>query len=228
MKSMSFDAGPLISLALAGMAQYLPRLKEHFGGEFIITPEVHGEVVDTPLQSKRFTLEALRIESLVRGGTITLIDEERIRAATGRVMRIANRCYRAKGSHMKLVHIGEASAIAAASLLGSSAIVIDERTTRMMLEAPESLRQLMQKRLHTRVELDRQQLRRLQDMTRGIGIIRSAELAFIAVEKGVVDHLKLEHDTGKMLCEAALWGVKFAGCSISENEIGQAVMMLKG
>lgn len=227
MKTIVFDAGPLISLAMAGLADIIPKAKEKFNGEFIITPQVFSEVVQQPMQIKRFMLEALQINSLVSSGALTVIEEDKISEKTAQLMSLANSLYMAKGTLIRIVQQGEMSALAAASVIGSSAVVIDERTTRMILEAPEALRKIMEQRLRTKVELDRKRLEQFRQPFKRTAVIRSAELCFVAAEKGIVDDLLPEFDSGRLLAEAMLWSVKFSGCAISESEIAQAVRMFR-
>ena len=53
-KVLFFDAGPIISLVMSRMWWVLPKLKKEFGGTFYITPAVKFELVERPLQTKRF------------------------------------------------------------------------------------------------------------------------------------------------------------------------------
>ena len=90
-----------------------------------------------------------------------------------------------------------------------SIIVVDERTTRMLCENPENLRKLLQKKLHTNISANKQNY----DYFKNFRIIRSTELAYLAYKKGFFD-IK-----DPRILDAVLYGLKYHGCSISEEEI---------
>ena len=61
-RAIIFDAGTLITLAMNGLLPELRKLRGIFKGKFLITKEVKNEVVDRPINTKRFELEALQIQ----------------------------------------------------------------------------------------------------------------------------------------------------------------------
>jgi hypothetical protein len=94
-------------------------------------------------------------------------------------------------------------------------LAIDERTTRMLCEKPENLKKLLQKKLHTRIDIKRQNL----EYFRGFQIIRSCELGYLIYKKG------LTRIKDKQVLDAILYGLKFKGCSISTEEIDRLKKM---
>ena len=54
MKSLVFDSGPIISLATNNLLWVLEPLKNKFNGKFFITQAVKGEIVERPLETKKF------------------------------------------------------------------------------------------------------------------------------------------------------------------------------
>ena len=60
MKTLFFDTGPLISITMNHILWILKPLKKHFNGNFFITEAVKKELVDKPLKTKRFKLEAIQ------------------------------------------------------------------------------------------------------------------------------------------------------------------------
>ena len=87
---------------------------------------------------------------------------------------------------------------------------------KMVSEVPkhkgaENLRKLLQKKLHTNVSSDTKNYAYFN----GFKIIRSTELVYIAYKKNLCE-LK-----DKKILEAMLYGVKYKGCSVSEEEIGE-------
>ncbi|MCX6775253.1 MAG: hypothetical protein NT130_00145, partial [Candidatus Micrarchaeota archaeon] len=120
------------------------------------------------------------------------------------------------GQPLKLIHEGETETLAIAIDLGLENVLIDERTTRMLIEAPLEMKVHMEMEFQKRIDINERNLNQFLDMTRNLNLFRSAELAVIGYEKGFFkDYGEME----KRAIESALYGLKFAGCSISFNEI---------
>src|SRR3989344_109926 len=92
-----------------------------------------------------------------------------------------------------------------------SIIAIDERTTRVLFEKPENLKDLMSSKLHREITLDTSKLKN----TSQFKFIRSSELVYMAYKN---KFLKLRD---KHALEALLYATKFKGCAISWEEIKQ-------
>ncbi len=214
-KFLIFDAGPIISLSMNGLLYVIEKLKKDFDGEFVITPQVKREVVDRPLGIKKYELEALCVKDLVDKKVLRIASEfvsgSVIDKETKRISKIANTLFKAEGEKIKLIQEAEASCLAFARLCNcESLIVIDERTTRMISEAPDNLRKIMSSRLHTKIKVNEINTRELE----GFKFIRSAELVYIAYKKGLINLKK-----SKELLGALLYGLKFKGTAISTGEI---------
>jgi len=217
-KYLIFDSGPLINFAMNGILHVLEKLKKEFNGEFIITKEVKKEVIDKPLTIKRFELEALQIDRLFKKGVIKYADisnkqVDELRQIRNKFMQVANTSFKTKKKDLHLIDKGESAALALSQILGHAPLVVDERTTRMLCENPENLRKLLEKKLHTQVRANKKNY----DLFKGFKIIRSTELAYIAHKKKLFDL------QDSRVLEAAMYGLKFKGCSISEDEIKEVV-----
>jgi hypothetical protein len=217
MKYLVFDAGPIISLTMNGMLPVIEKLKGVFDGEFVLTPAVKREVVDRPMKVKKFKLEAIQIEDFIKRGVFRLsgdfVEQGKLDRETKRILKIVNGVLRMTHGRKKMtiIHEGEAACLAFSNLCGAeNVIVIDERTTRMLSEAPEDLERMMEKKLHVPLDVDVSLLEELK----GFRFIRSAELLYVAFKKGLVP-IKKSRD----LLDALLYGVKFKGCAISSGEI---------
>lgn len=217
MKYLIFDAGPIISLTMNGMLPVLVKLKEVFEGKFILPSSVKQEVVDRPMKIKKFKLEALQVQELIDRGVFTMsneiIPDGKLDRETKRILKIVNGVLRTKnsGEKISIIHSGETACLAFASLVKEdSVIVIDERTTRMLTEAPENLKKMMERKLHFSLDSNLKLLKGLKTFK----FIRSAELLFIAYEKNLIGVKK-----DKDLLDALLYSVKFKGCAISSDEI---------
>ncbi|MBI2654146.1 hypothetical protein HYX02_05025 [Candidatus Woesearchaeota archaeon] len=222
MKSLIFDAGPIISLATNNLLWILEPLKKKFDGEFYITDAVRRELVDRPLETRKFKFEAIQVETLIERGILEVVDNISIRQKTPMLLSTANEIFKAFGNYMKIVHYAEMSVIAAALELGSDAIVIDEKTTRLLVENPRIILEILKKTLHTPINVNESNLKEFRNAVDGIRAIRSVELAAIAYEHGFLDsYVTKIPDARKNLLESVLWGVKLNGCAVSREEIEQ-------
>lgn len=217
MKYLIFDAGPIISLTMNGMLPIIEKLKGAFDGEFILTPNVKNEVVDRPMKIKKFKLEAIQVNDMIERGIFKLsteiIPNQKLDIEIKQILKTTNGVLRTTqaGEKIKIIHEGEASCLAFSNLCGAdNVIVIDERTTRMLTEAPQDLEKMMEKKLHTSLDAELSLLSKLKKFK----FIRSAELLFIAYKKNLISIKK-----SKDLLDALLYGVKFKGAAISSMEI---------
>jgi hypothetical protein len=220
MKQIIMDSGPIISLALNNLLWALDDVKERYKMRFLITEEVRKEIIDNPLETKKFKLEALQVLRLIRRGVIEEIHDKDIKDQTDFLLHLANTSYKAQGRFMTLVHPAEMTAIAAALKYKADAVMIDERTTRYMIEKPKKLENILKHRLHTQVETNKEALHELRKHTKPVKFIRSAEFVAVAFEKGLFDDLLPEvPDSKKILLDALLWGLKLNGCAISAKDL---------
>jgi len=219
MKYLILDAGPIISLTMNGLLDVLEKLKKEFNGEFVITPQVKIEVVDKPLKIKKYELEGVRVNDLLRKGVLKLsskfISNSQLQKETRKILELANSSFvadkRMGNEKIKLIQEGEASCLAFSKLCNcENVIVADERTVRMLAEAPENLKNIMEKKLHTKISMNQKNLKQLKSFK----FIRSAELLYIAYKKNLID---LKKD--KNLLDALLYAVKYKGAAISSDEI---------
>ena len=223
-KVIIFDAGALISLSMNGLLDELQKLKGIFKGEFLITEQVKEEVIDKPLNIKYFEFEALKVQQLLEDKIIKMadsygIDNSLINSKTEEIMNIANGIFMNSNNKMNIMQLGEASCLALSKILYEneieSVIAIDERTTRMLVEKPENLKDLLERKLHAKIVLVKKDFKYFE----GFKIIRSAELMYVAWKKNLIDIKK-----GDVL-DALLYALKFKGCSISDDEIDEIKKM---
>jgi len=220
-KYIIFDSGPIINFAMNGILPILRKLRAGFGGEFLITKEVKQEIIDTPLNIKKYELEALQIKQLFDEGVIKHADltgeqVDELRNKREEIMNTANTTFFSNGRPIHILERGECAALALSLILNQPNVVaVDERTTRMLCENPENIRKLLQKKLHTNITANKKNY----DFFKRFKIIRSTELAYIAYKKGLVE-IK-----DKRTVEALLYALKYHGCSISEEEIEEVKRM---
>jgi hypothetical protein len=214
-----FDASSLISLAMNGLLPELKELKKIFPGKFIIPAEVKWEIIERPMNIKRFELEALKLDALVKEKVLEMpeslgISKDEISKETKKLLDFANNTFFEKGKkEIHLIDLGETACIVLAKMLNEKGIknilIVDERTTRLLCEKPENLKKLLQKKLNVRIDIIEENLKSFS----GIRIVRSAELIYVAYKKGVV-RIK-----DSRVLDALLYALKFKGCAISSEEI---------
>ena len=90
MKSIIFDTGPIISLATNNLLSVFKKLKESFNGEFYITTAVKKEVIERPLDSKRYKFEALQVLKQYQDGVFKLYDATQLKEKTEKLMFLAS------------------------------------------------------------------------------------------------------------------------------------------
>lgn len=218
MRSLVFDTGPLITLVTNNLLWILEPLKKSFGGDFFICDSVKRELVDNPLKTKKFKFEAMVLFETLKKKIINVANEDLSNKAN-KLLDLANSIFRAKGEWIKIVHLGEMEALALVALLNADAYVVDERTTRLLIENPKKLARLLEKKLHTGVEFNGRNLRAFQKEVGRVNIIRSAELVVMAYELGLLDKYLPKEGMQRDLVDGLLWGVRLRGCSISSEEI---------
>lgn len=217
MKYLVFDSGPLISLTLNGLLDIIVNLKKNFKGEFVITNAVKYEVIDRPKKIKKYKLESLKMEELIDKKIIRLssdfIDEESLNKETQKILKESSDIisYHNDGKKIKILQEGEVSCLAFCKLIKDDCLlVIDERTTRFLIEKPKKLEELMERKLHSNLDFNNEAAQKFK----GYKTIRSAELLYIAYKKDILG-MKKSRD----LLDAMLYGVKFKGTALSTKEI---------
>jgi len=223
-KAIIFDASTLISFAMNGLLDKIVKLKESFNGKFLITKEVEYEIVKRPIKIKRFELEALKLDQLIKDKILEFPDsfgenDKEISEKTQQLLDLANKTFQKKDKDLHLIDLGETSCLVLSKMLTEKNIpnllAIDERTTRMLCEKPENLKKLLQKKNKATITYKKENLKYFQ----GFKIIRSTELGYIAYKKGLI---KLK---GNLVLDALLYALKFKGCSISGDEIEEIKRM---
>ncbi|MBW2973626.1 hypothetical protein KY346_04485 [Candidatus Woesearchaeota archaeon] len=226
MKAMIFDAGPIISLTTNNLLWLLKPLKEKFKGEFYITESIRKELVERPLKTKKFKFEALQVQDQIEKGVLKVIKDPKVTQKAKQLLDVANNIFYIHKRPLKAVQLGELETLAAAKVMKIPYIVVDERITRLLLESPGQMEQLLEKRMHADVHVRKDKLAKLHKEVEGVKLIRSLELATIAYEQGLLDdYIAKIPEARKQLLQAVLWGIKLNGCSAGQTEIDEIVKM---
>ncbi|MCX6802469.1 MAG: hypothetical protein NT067_05165 [Candidatus Diapherotrites archaeon] len=225
MKSIVFDSSTLISLSSSCLFNAVGELFKASGLEAVISSGVEAESVLTPINIKRLELNAMRIRHGIESGWIRIAGlDESVNSEVTELAGKANSCFFTSLGNITLLHRGEAEALVLAEKTGAVVLAMDERTTRMIVEEPERLRKLLEKRHECRVQKNQAVSEEISKRFRGLKIVRSSEIAVLAFEKGF---LSKEIGEGEKALEAALYSLKYQGCAISSEEIEEFLGMPK-
>jgi len=224
MRSLVFDSSTIITLAMNNLLWILKPLKEQFNGEFCIPLSVKKEVVNAPLRTKKFKLEALQVSRLIEERVFKVYDDSKFQEEIKVVTSLANKIFKGRKKYIHVLHEGEVGAMVLAHKLKSDALVVDERSTRVILEDPEALGDLFRRKLHTNITINHNNLKKFNENIRKINVLRSVELGVIAFELGLLNSYitrkgKVNNDMRKDLLDGFLWAVKIRGCAVSVEEI---------
>ncbi|MBI5228033.1 hypothetical protein HY988_05580 [Candidatus Micrarchaeota archaeon] len=211
------DSGALISLTAGCLDRLLYFFSEKYHVRFLIPPCVEYESVKHPIESRllKYLFSAMRIKEAIEDGVVIKIDAN-LDLEAKRLMGLANNIFYLKGKPLTLIQQGEAEMLALAKSVDVSYVLIDERTTRLLIEAPFKLKEHFEQEFHVSVMVNKKNLQELSSLISHIKAIRSSELVMLAYEKGYFSSFA---SIKKDALEAALYKMKYSGCAISFNEI---------
>lgn len=228
MKSLIFDSGSIISLAMNNLLYTLKPLKQMFNGSFYIGGTVKKEIIDNPLNTKKYRLEAIFISQLLHDSVLELYDNKQISNSIIKIKHLANSIYQTKSQNINILQDGEIESLALNCLLKANAYVVDERTMRLLIENPYQLQRLLSEKLHTRISINKDALSTFNNIVCDVKILRSVELMIVAYENGIFNILSKNKDIdNKQILLGLIWGLKLNGCSISTEEITR-ILHLEG
>ena len=193
---------------------------------------VKYELIDRPIKSKKFKLEALVIQDYLFEGVFKLVKDKEISTNSNYLLKLANNIYWSKNKPIKIIQKAEMEALALVIHNKSDALVVDERTLRLLIENPKNLAKLLSRRLHTNIKINEKTLNEFRKKIGYINVLRSTELAVVAYDLGALDRFitsnnKIHVEFKKTLLEGVLWGLKLRGCAISSDEIKE-IIKIKG
>jgi len=217
MTEIVVDSSSIITLSNSCLIRIMKHLTDSKNINFIIPESVYLESVKNPVKIKKYELNAVRVRDAVEEGYLKVRKTTPgVRKSMAEMDKIATDFCKSKGRPIKLIDLGEAEALALLKETGSKTMMIDERTTRMLIENPENITRFLERKHHTQINLNQNAVRKLREFVGEINFIRSVELIAFAYETG--DFAKELHSS-KQALEAALYGAKFSGCAVSFDEI---------
>ena len=225
MKKIVFDSSTLISLSDKCMMNVMGRMATAEGVEFLVPQSVLDETVLYPIKIRKFELNAVRISNAIDRNWLRIVQSSGItRQYVGRIETIAEKLCMADNRPLKIVHRGEIETLAIAKEIGADAIAMDERTTRMLMEEPDALKDVLQNRLKRKIRFNAQAAREFRQFMAGIPVVRSVELIALGYER---NYFGEDLARNKTSLEAALFAAKYSGCAVSGEEIKNYLKVVK-
>lgn len=221
MRNLVFDTSSVISLTTNDLLWLLNPLKQKFKGDFCIPDSVKIELIDKPLATFRFKFEAMIINKIINEGFLDVHEPLNV----DDLLIHVNSIYLVEGKPLHIVDKAEVEALALVLRLQADAYVVDERTMRMVIEDPVNLRNILEGKIHRKVEINKNLLNEFKEISKGVKIIRSTELVTVAYEKGLLDNYLMDKKNKRELVEAFLWGLRLKGCAISTDEINEIIAL---
>lgn len=110
------------------------------------------------------------------------------------------------------------------SISKSNCLAVDERTTRLLIEDPYALLDILKrKRSNKRIELVQERYDKFKQLIGNPIVIRSVDLLAFAYEKNLLKGII----TNKEYLRSALYSLKFNGCAVSFEEIEEYLINIK-
>ncbi len=225
--TLILDAGPVINFALNNLLWVYEKFKKDFDVRFLIPKNVFDEVIKKPLKTRKYKFEALEVSRLISKGVFDIVEEKPLENTVNDIEKLANNSFKARGRSINLIHGGELEVYAYGLQLLSDIMVIDEATARYLIESPERVRKRFERKLHTSVNIDENNLKKLTNKLSHLNVVRSVDLAVFAYDLGYFSELESEKIKGIIgrdnlkaeILDSLLWALKLSGCAISEQEI---------
>ena len=218
MADLIFDTSTIISLATNNLLNTLVELKKKFKGDFLISDAVRREILDNPLSSKKYKLEAIIISELIQNNIFRVYSKINIEQKTMRVLNLGNNIFSAYGNNIHMLDKAEVETLVLAQLL-KGVYIVDERNMRLMVEDYKKLALLLERKLDTKIKINNQNLKLFKQEISNVNIIRSAELMAVAFEFGLFKEYENKYASRKDILDGILWGLRLRGCAISTDEI---------
>jgi hypothetical protein len=217
LKKIVLDSSTIICITENCLSYALEAFASKNKLEFVVPSEVYRESVEVPLKINRFKLNAFRVMHLIDTPFFeeVALDSDSAELAK-EIEKTANSVFWLKKNPLNLVHSGEAETLALLHQTGSFGIGIDEKTTRLIVESPEKLHEILEYRNRASIEMDKDALMKLHKLVGKISFFRSVELISLAFKQGLLAR-EFSQNNGSL--GALLYALKYSGCAVSESEI---------
>ncbi len=213
--ALIFDSSTLISLGNADLYSTLYDLKTKYPNLRMIIPNgVYEEVVSIGDKSEKFAWSAIRIKKLISDKIIELVPiEDKDRDKYIKLDKELNSIFKTSYSNMEILQKGEIECILLYSSINASLLAIDELTTRLLIESPNQLKDLMQSRYKVNIYFDSVLLNNYSHYFDNINVVRSVDLVAFFDRQGMFSSY------GENILKPLLYSLKYSGCAVTSDEI---------
>lgn len=212
MKNLIFDSGALISLAEVGLVKYLEKFKER--NPFVkiyITDAVYDETIAIKNKVSKFSWTAVQYESLIKKGVIEIIPINKNLVNNLEIK--SNKIFYTVHGNIEILQAGELESVISAKEK-QAILVIDEITTRWLIEHPNKLHNMIEKRYKEKVMVNKEMLNLVHSHINSIPVIRSVDLVSFMIKNNYFEDLKNVN-----FKKPLLYAIKNAGCATTYEEI---------
>lgn len=195
----------------------MERIQAHSNCRFAISGSVWQETVTIPQNIKRFELNAERVKRAAEAGWLEIIHPTKeTNQLAQQIEQWSNNAFSINDKPLAILQAGEIESMALFISYKADALGIDERTARMLIEEPLRLQNYIGMKHDKTVTKNNSHLQALQQHFKNARIIRSVDLMAWAYRHGL---FKFELNQTPESLEAALYALKYSGCSVSGEEI---------
>ena len=212
------DSSSLISLVETCNLSALNFLKEKKKASFLVPPAVVYEIIENPLHIHRYAFAALRLKRALREGVLQPFEIPALGQKTREILQFSNNIFSVNGAPLKILHPGEAECLAGYAATSASGIVVDEKTTRLLIESPQILLESLRDEYGNGVKVSQSSLNQLRQRIESFTALRSTEILAVAFENGYFEPFKEDEADA---FHSATYALRQAGCSITSAELAE-------
>ena len=211
--NLIFDSSALISLGNNGLDYLFEEFKKRNPKiNLYLMQSVYDETIAIKDKVIRFGWLSVKYEKLIKNKVFEVVLPKKTELITN-LENTCNSIYFTKHGKLEILQAGELESVAYTKEK-NAILVIDEITTRWLLENPYKLHSLMENRYKEKVSVDKKALERASLEFKNIKVVRSIDLIAFFIERGYFDDFK-DLDYKRSL----MYAVKNGGCSTTYEEI---------
>ena len=225
MKQIVADSSSIISISQSCLINILARFLKKTNLEILIPKSVEFESVERPISIHRFELNAVRIMNVLQSEFDNSVPHSKeVDAITKKILLSSNNLFHLKGKSLRIIQEGEAEALALCYVKNIPFLLVDERTTRLLVEDPMQLKAFIERRYDRKFEINVSELKKIEPYFKNLKIIRSVDILALAFEE---NSFSPDLPQSKQALQAALFGAKYSGCAVAAQEIFDFVGKIK-
>lgn len=211
------DSSSLISLSETCNIEALGFLSKNSRMRFYISPAVEKEIIFNPLNYTQHAFSAMRLKKQVLDGVLKVASANP-KPEYDALYDLSNHLFSVNGNPLKILQAGELECMAVYRKVRADAMLVDEKTARLVIESPRKLLETLRAEYRSRVDLNESAGVKLEELLSGVKVFRSSELLALAYGKGFFDGYK---PVAADAFHAAEYAARNAGCSISAKELAE-------